>query len=91
MNRTPRFIGTRKTAVANAYAAARRVDEARKRREAIAAMSKIAAAPKPVPTITSGGKTHKAKIVDSVTLASCGTKIGKPATANVTKCRRCFP
>lgn len=91
MNRTPRFIGTRKTAVANAYNAARRIEVDRKRREAIAAMNTIANAPKPVPMITSGAKTHKAKIVNNVTLASCGTKIGKPATASATKCRRCFP
>lgn len=91
MNRTPRFVGARQTAVAKAYNAARRVEAARKRREAIAAMNKIASAPKPAPMITSGAKTHKAKIVDNVTLASCGTKIGKPATANATKCRRCFP
>lgn len=91
MNKTPRFVGTRRTAVANAYAAARRIEAARKHTEAIAAMSRVAAAPKPVPTITSGAKTHKSKTVDGVSLASCGTRVGKPATENPTKCRRCFP
>jgi hypothetical protein len=67
------------------------VEAARQRREAIAAMQAVANAPKPVPLLTSGAKTHKAKIVNSTTVAACGTKIGKPATANATKCRRCFP
>lgn len=60
MNNTPRPVpGSRRTAVANAYAAARRIAErdaaATKRRSALSAMAAVHAASQKAPEYTSAG------------------------------------